>query len=302
MKRFLILAVVIAIAGCTSQNSLANIYNTFDVQISVNPQSAYTGTDVSVKASVENYGNKTYYDVYVDMFDDGALETHGACNPLFFDSFGRVDKLPRLEPKQIVNLYPCVFTLPSYIDQDKLDTTLKFRTGFSTLIETTQLIPVISQRLKERGNYKVYPQTYESQDGNIQITITFNQKLPLVARRKESCSVENAPYSTRENCRYFMYVTIKNIGNGFVSDLKGNDIRFVEYPAGIIKSCDYSPNDNFVLQRNEFKKITCELNPDMFVETPTYSGTANYIYNLNIVTSIYYSYELRKEIPITVLR
>lgn len=300
MKKWILL--ILLISGCVGQGNIPVIYETFGVNIDVNPRIAYTGSILTVKASVENFGNKTYRNVFVEMFDDGALDTHDECRVLFFDMMGRIRKLPILRPKQVVNLIPCRINLPSYIDQDRIETLFKFRAGFLTDLEALQIIPVISQTLKERGGYEQYPSKYYYEDGNIRVEISFNQDLPLVARREESCGVEDAPFAQRESCRYFMYITIRNIGPGFVSDLKGSDIRFLEQPPGIIKYCDFNKDENFMLKRNEFRAITCELNPEAFKEIPGLMGPINYIYNFNIILNVYYRYEIRKEIPIVVLR
>ena len=136
------------------------------------------------------------------------------------------------------------------------------------------------QRRTATGDYQQKPSNYFYKDSNAMIEIDFSEAPPLVIRPDK---------------KYFVYFTIKNIGNGFISDITKDDFfaRTNEKNVNIIYC---PPMTTLPPNGKAFPRIACEIKA-----TPDYIGLGGFR-NSEIMVKLTYKYEVRNALGINILR
>ncbi len=95
--------------------------------------------------------------------------------------------------------------------------TVSAKTTFSAEFDAVQLIELISKQEYERrqaaGTFYTLPRQYTYSDRNIALDIEFSEDLPVIER---------------SNKRYFIHLTIRNAGDGFVGDLEPGEFQIFQ--------------------------------------------------------------------------
>ena len=148
-----------------------------------------------------------------------------------------------------------------------------------------QILKVISQDeynlRKNTGSLVTEPKSYSYRDKNIQLDVEFSEELPIIDKGKTE----------------YIHFTIKNIGEGFLELLEAGDIEIkttTDYEG--LLDCDIPARITPI--GKEFPRISCGINIDII--NP--EGYVNYLSNHLVSIDIDYDYEIRKSIPVTVIR
>jgi hypothetical protein len=231
------------------------------------PDSVFAGSETNVYFEVNNNDVKSIKNVYMDIFETGPFTKASDCIKTVSEiKKGSFDSLE------------CRLRAPSAIPNSPLTTTLVSRVRFASNLNKTQLVEMITEDeyniLKSTDKLIKKPKTYSYKDNNIELQIDFSDELPIVARGEKK----------------YMYLTVRNIGNGFVSNLDVDDISVTEPEEKNVVNCikqKLSPIGK------EFPRIACELNLPEGVD---------YLNNHVIILNIDYNYDLRTELPIDIIR
>jgi hypothetical protein len=229
--------------------------------------SVFAGSETYVYLDVNNNDVKSIKNVNMDIFETGPFTKINECKK----------EVTEIKPDSFSSL-KCELKAPSNIPTSPFTTTVSARVQFEAKLSAAQLIEMITEdeyNMRENtGKLVKMPKTYSYKDNNIELQIDFSDELPIVVRDK----------------KVYMYLTIRNIGGGFVSDLEENDITTEEIEPKNVVNC--------VKQRlspigKEFPRIACELN---LPEGMEYMG--NYV----VIVDVNYDYEIRKDLSIDIVR
>ena len=270
MKKILLVSVIFAfvfLSACISldNNPIGN--GKLSIQISADPGTILTSGKTNLYVDVINTDIKTMSNIEVNIFDTGILE--GTCE--------KIEKLT-LSPGQFETL-KCILTAPSEIPDESVSTDISVKFGFETNFEITQPIELITEEWYQRentiGTLQTKPSSYSYSDKNIQVDIEFTSEMPIIS---ESDRTE------------YMYITIKNIGNGLIKDLTKEDISIIQISNVVDES--KIPETMHPID-NTFPRIAVPL---------TLPGNIDYLKNYEIILKIKYKYELRDKISINIIR
>ncbi len=203
--------------------------------------------------------------------------------------------------------HACKLKAPSKEDmaEDSLTGGAGVKITYDTELSAVQLVELITENgyliRKNTGDWKTMPKSYTYRDKGIEMHVEFSDELPIVVRKDKKA---------------YVYFTIKNIGGGFISDIEGSYIKDKEN--GIPYSMDgvslangigdfsieqtkidnkfivTCSNINKLTQNNdEFPRIACELNLPQNMD---------YLSNYPVTIRVHYNYEIRKDVPIKIVR
>jgi hypothetical protein len=175
----------------------------------------------------------------------------------------------------------CVLSAPNKNDiaSSTVSTNVGVNVNFTTTLSAAQIIEMVNEneydlRLKT-GNWETKPKSYTYSDKNIELQVDFSDNLPIIARPEK---------------KSYIYFTIKNTGGGLISDIKAGDFSLTEISSAVV-SCETIGGLSPV--NNVFPRIACTLN---------LPSNVDYISNHMIVINLNYNYEIRKDIPIKIVR
>jgi hypothetical protein len=157
---------------------------------------------------------------------------------------------------------------------------INVRMRYKNKLSAVQEISVISKEWFRRneitGQLKMAPKIYTYRNRDLELTIEISDEMPLVVRDKE----------------YYIHFKIRNIGNGMVYPIKLYSEFDIDQSEVII---DESCTKGKILRPDgkEFPKLTCKLN---------ILKNVNYIKNFVISITIDYAYELRKSVPVFIIK
>jgi len=188
-----------------------------------------------------------------------------------------------LQQNEVRTLECMIKAPPSYeIPRPVISNDVNVRMRFSNKLSAMQTIEMISEeeyKLREySGNIQTKPSSYSYQDKVIQLNVEFSKELPIIVRPGE---------------KVYMYLTLKNIGDGIVYPLRPDDF-FIMQDGAVVGRCD-NTDPPVVLQPDgkTFPKITCELKLPAGIK---------YISNYQTIINIDYSYEHRKTITVGIVK
>lgn len=174
----------------------------------------------------------------------------------------------QLKPFGVADL-TCSFTAPMLAEERVVY--LGVSASFDSSLNAVQAVEIISEQEKKRrqmtGKMQTKPSTYTYEDESLSLTIEFSDNLPIVARPTEQ----------------YVYFTIRNKGDGLA---KINSFHV----SGLSMQCDIP--SQFEPIKDEFQKIACKLAP----------SNVNYLSVENIIVNIGYTYEMRKTIPVRIVK
>lgn len=258
---------LLVVSGCTSVTT----GNGLIVSLQADPPTVFSNSFLDLHIDVDNRNIKTLRNVVVELFDTGMLQSNG-CRREFTS----------LLPNEFQSI-SCQLTAPKIIEPS-IRTEVNSKTSFETDLSVNQVFELMNeneyQRRTATGNYQTKPSNYVYRDSNVMIEVDFSEAPPLVIRPGK---------------KYFVYFTIKNVGNGFVSDILPDDFlaKTNEINANIIHcpaATTLTPNGK------AFPRIACEIEA-----TPDYIGLGGFR-NSEILVKLTYKYEVRNTLGINILR
>ncbi|MCX6818390.1 MAG: hypothetical protein NT129_00120 [Candidatus Aenigmarchaeota archaeon] len=182
---------------------------------------------------------------------------------------------------------------------------------YDTELSAVQLVELITEDgyliRKNTGDWSTKPKSYTYRDKGIEMQVEFSDELPIVVRKDKKA---------------YVYFSIKNIGGGFISDIVGGNIydteNHISYKLdGFSIPIDYRGdfsygdfsieqtkiNNKFIMtcsninklsqNNDEFPRIACELNLPQNMD---------YLSNYPVTIKVHYDYEIRKDVPIKIVR
>lgn len=212
MKYIFLLLSIVFLSGCVSQlNPFSPSFNPFGLISGQQPIRVQEGLGVSLSSSPSEIfvGSKTtlYFDaqnkdvapirnILLEIFNTGNLMKSNECKL----------SIPQLLPDQIATLSCTVQATP--IIQKTQSETVSARAKFQSVLTAVQTLDIMNEEIYTReklaGNINTRPRAYTYRDRNMQMDIEFSDDMPIVVRKGK---------------QYFVYFTIKNIGNGFVDKI-----------------------------------------------------------------------------------
>lgn len=233
VKAAILLAFVVFLSACVSPTNSAfnpfspsfNPFNIFQqparqseglqVKLYAVPDPVFRGSDAVIYFDAQNRDVTQVRNVLLDIFDTGNLVRKGDCR-LGADS---------LRPDQIISL-TCRANAPEDVIKKVQAETINARAGFRSVLSAVQTVDIMSEKVYNRealaGNIKPRPKTYAYRDKNVEMTVEFSEDMPIVVRKDK---------------QYFVYFTVRNIGNGFMDKItfgenflpiEQKDLRFSE--------------------------------------------------------------------------
>jgi len=268
---FILIVFVIAASACVSSVTAVKLSDgTLEMNLDPDPSSVFVGSKTTLYVDVENKDVKTLENIAVEIFDTGLMEA--------------VDKnrckgfLQSMLPNKTFSLR-CELAMNTEILDDSVENKIHARASFKTKLSIIQSIEFISEEWYERlriTGLTPKPKKFAYADKNIKVTIEFSDNLPIIIRKDK---------------KYYMYITIENVGKGLVKEIKADDIELKFASSNEIiskKSCTiqnviYSVGD-------KFPRIACEITLPK-VET---QKTEDLILGIN------YNYDIRASTFITI--
>lgn len=296
MKYAMIIALMIAAAGCISQTQTGK---DLAVKMTAEPPQVFQGQATTLFIDIDNRGGNNAYYVVFELFDTGIMKlTRG------IDERGCRKAFPALKPGEF-QTFEC--KLQAGEVKETTSGRISAKTTFSAMLDAVQLIEMISreeyERRKAAGTFATQPRKYTYSDGRLALDIELSEEPPVIERSGKN---------------YFIYLTIRNTGSGFVGDIEpgnfvivqGTDIR---KPAEIQSNrielglqgsvSDFTIGDNLVkCERldqklspigDRFPRITCELLPPDNIDV---------IGNYPMAIKILYNYETRQSLDIRIVK
>lgn len=263
----MLLLAVIIVSGCTSISGEG-----FVVSLQADPPRMFSDGFSVLHIDVDNRQEKSVKNVAVELFDTGLLQGQG-CSKV----------MDRMLPYEFQSLACTLYAPPM---NESADAEVNVRTSFESGLSATQVFEVINEdeyvRRSASGSYTSAQQSYSYGDRNIRLDIEFSDYPPLV---------------TRPGRQYFVYLTITNIGSGFISEIRQGDIVIAPAnPANqrIIHCPVLEQGVGLYANGNAFPRIACE------VMLPPFQVLSSI--NADFVVTIDYEYEVRNTLRISVAR
>ncbi|MCX6815564.1 MAG: hypothetical protein NT120_01800 [Candidatus Aenigmarchaeota archaeon] len=291
-KYFLLLLPIVLVAGCTENQVVGNGLIT---TISPDSSMVFSSGTVRINVDLDNQNPRPITDVNAAIFDPGLLKAMGGDT---IDLYNLANTktcgkhIDEMLPNQFQS-FACIFQAPSKIElpQNSLENDINAKVEYKTDFSAVQLIELMTDqeylRRTATNTFQQKSKSYSYHDRNVEIDVDFSDNLPIVKRSGDQKD-------------YFVYITIKNIGNGFIKEITRNDFNIVQAKAGGVNiedivSCPFRDQQNWKLEPlgKEFPRIACQLNlPEGL----------NVIENYGMLITLNYNYETRDKATITVVR
>jgi hypothetical protein len=288
MKRNLILiilsiATLIFISGCTAIKAGDGLA----LSLYADPPTIFGNDYTTLHVDLDNKDVKTLENVVVDVFDTGLLRiaTTEDWQNIYTDKMCW-KRYESLKPGQF-DTFSCSLYAPEVKDQRSLQTDVNVKATFNTEFSVVQLVELMTANEYERriasNKFVSLPQSYSYSDNYVQLQIDFSEQLPIIVRPGK---------------KYFIYFTIKNIGNGFIDSIAPDDFYF-EQRGDIIACKSYAGGRTYIFDKimepvgKEFPRTACE------ILMPT---GLPYLENYEMVIHLKYSYEIRDKITVNIVR
>lgn len=177
------------------------------VSLDTQPNPVFAGSSAKIYFDAQNKDVSPIRNIFLEVFDTGNIVREERCS---FDS-------QILLPDQIVSL-TCSVRAPKEIIKKTQTETINARARFRSVLSAAQSLDVLSEeRYKQEllaGNIRPKPRTYSYRDKNVELLVEFSEDMPIVFRKDK---------------QYFVYFTIKNIGNGFMDKITfGENFLLIE--------------------------------------------------------------------------
>ncbi|MBI2971280.1 MAG: hypothetical protein HYY37_02575 [Candidatus Aenigmarchaeota archaeon] len=259
MKHWYFVALFALVAGCSTTPLFVS--EGLAIKAEVDPAFIFSDGEAKLFVDITNKDAKEYTNLDVTVFDPGPHMTLQRCSSTTFSSIDKnavVSTVCDLKAKAV--------------SESRVENTVRLETQFSSRLSTVRSVEVISQNefelRKKTGTLASLSRSSMASDKNLQLDIEFSADLPLVASGRDE----------------FMFITVRNIGNGFVERLPAGSIR-VE---GGLVQCDTRELTPIV---KTFPRLTCRV---MMPSVTTSSAHT-------VIVNVDYTYRVRKSIPVTIV-
>ena len=228
------------------------------------PEIVRNKQEFSVFLELSNKGNQNYK-IFVDFFDVGLFKKRSECKKEF-------DFKPNLEQH-----VECKLIFESDKDfTNIIDETIHSLIRYNTQFSVAKNFVVMKQEEYENrritGRLKEFPKSFVESNGDLEVTIEFSEN-PIVARNEES----------------YLYIKIRNIGNGFANDLKKDGIEIKIIP-NIPINCDID------------EKISIEKGAGIIPCKIEIKDLKESYLNAYVIINIKYEYEIKKSAKIKIVK
>ncbi len=222
MRYEIILAILVALSACTGQSLVTE---GLDIRTETAPNKLFPNGHVTLFIDVENKDEKTYRNVFIDVFDTGQL-------------IGSCEKSVAEMPPDDIETLECRLSVPAEITRGE---NVQIKTVFEGSLVAALQTEVISQEeydLRTKlGTLQNQAKSYTFGDKNLQLNVEFDEAPPFVPGKKQ-----------------FVRLKIRNVGNGLVDSIKAGSISV----SSDILSCP--PKGDISPVGKEFPTIVCEVN------------------------------------------
>ncbi len=303
MLKYIFLAALVFSLGCIS----AQQNNGLVIGLQADPPVVFVNGATKIFVDITNTDTKRLENVRVDIFNTGILTP---LTPLEEQKCRQQGDLTALQPAGMKFILPGEFRTFScsfqarQINQDRVTTQLDAKASFDATFSAVQNMELLSEseynnRLAT-GRVKLMPQSYTYSDRNIQLQLDFTDPLPIVVK---------------EGRNFFVKFTIRNVGNGFISEIKPEDVQIIQKPsldAGVLEG-NVLQSVRIVTEGDQQKVIydSCGLGetlPPLGKEFPSFScrivmpPSVHVLTNYNFIVNIRYHYEIRDSVTVDILR
>jgi hypothetical protein len=266
MRRYFIIIFLVASAGCVT---LAG--SGLKTSMSADPQSIFASGETRLYVDLQNIDDYQYYNINANIFDPGLLKIK--------EGSKCAATAPVLRPNETLS-FECILKAPSITYPAKTDVNMK--AAFQGVLSSPAKFTFMSEKWynleRAAGRASRNYQTYTFRDRNVELDVSFNDQLPFVIATDK---------------KYYIYFTIRNIGDGFITSIPEQD--FVELPK------TGSTDKKKVIECNAMEllpvgkavpKIACVITPD----------ATDTIKDYTFIINIKYNYEVRDKISINVIK
>ncbi|MEM7816329.1 MAG: hypothetical protein QXZ20_00275 [Candidatus Aenigmatarchaeota archaeon] len=228
------------------------------------PENVRNKQEFSVFLELSNKG-KQDYKISVDFFDVGLFKKKSECKKEFdlksgFDQFIECKLVFESEKELKKSIEETIHSL------------IRYNTQFYMVKELVALTQDEYENRRITRRLEELPKVFVENNGDLEVTLELSEN-PIVARDIES----------------YLYIKIKNIGNGFANDLKKGDIEINIIP-NIPITCDI---DEKISIEKGAGIIPCKIEVKSLKES--------YL-NIYIIINIKYEYEIKKSAKIRILK
>lgn len=270
MRYILLLALVasvVLISGCTSVRSGDGVV----VELQADPPSVFANSSTIIHIDVDNRQEKIVYDVVVQLFDKGTFMGNEC-----------IASFPRMLPNEFQSI-ACLLYSPEKIEEPFTESEVNVRTTFDSELSAVQVFELVSEEEYERraasGNYGS-ARSYTYSDRNVRLDVEFSDQPPLVMRPGKE---------------YFVYLTVTNVGNGFMGNIMPGDLVIVPNNprSESILSCPVLEQGGILYPNGDtFPRLACRV-----VSSPVAASE-----NADFVVTLNYKYETRGKLRISIVR
>jgi hypothetical protein len=267
-----VLLLVVLASGCVTPQQVVG--GGLFIKLSPDPSTIFSSGVVRLNFDIDNKNPRAVTDITAHIFDTGIL-SGTECKQ-------NIDMMRPDEFKTFV----CVFRAPpkESILQNEASTSVNALVRYTTDLAVVQLVEMMTEdeylTRKDSGRLQEKPASYSYKDKNVEILVEFSDKLPIIVR----------PLDQRD---YYIYFTIKNIGNGLIQDIGSNDFLVlpVNRDAPNILECENT--GQLHLEGKEFPRIACKL---------VMPGGVKVVENYGLLLMLKYKYEVRESAAVKVIR
>jgi len=291
MKYVLLVSILIVplifLSGCTTTQVGSGLF----MSLYSDPQTMFGDDITTLYIDIDNRDTKTIDNVIVTAFDTGILEFLATEDWQYrYEGYPVCQKeYNNFAPSQF-DTFSCKLHSP-VIELPSLRSDIYVKATFDTEFAVVQVMEMMTLdeyiRKTASGKFVPRPESYSYRDKYVELQLEFSEQLPIVVR---------------ENKKYFVYFTVRNIGNGFIGNILSDDF-YIEQQGNIIQCNPDSGIDaggiTYLIDNelepigNKFPRVACEvLLPD----------DVNYLINYDFTVRLRYGYEIRDKTTINIIR
>lgn len=280
----LLLLIIVLSLGCTQPNSVGG---SVFLHLSADSSTVFSGNSVGINVDMENKNPRSVNSVVVNVFDAGLMNiVGGQC----------VKSFPLVLPNEFKS-FSCLLNAPGKekLLNDKTSTEVNAKVEYTTDLSFVQLVEMVSEeeykRKSDTGDLVLKPSHYSYNDDNVNIDLDFSSEMPIMIK-----DASQPQYAYQD---YYVYFTVKNIGNGFMDDIQKSDFSAKPVaPLGVqsaeIVNCEKAKESlPLKVQGKTFPKFACKLSLP--------AGTKS-IENYGMQVTLKYRYEVREKTNIVIIR
>ncbi|MFH0837272.1 MAG: hypothetical protein V1870_04035 [Candidatus Aenigmatarchaeota archaeon] len=287
---FVLMIGIISISGCIGQNTGQNLGSGIAVRYAVNPSTIYEKGQAVIYMDVENV-DIAAVDASVDIFNTGSFS--------YVDREKCKAEYKNFLPNEIKSM-ECRLTAPDEIPK-QTTTNIDYKVNLDKQFSAPLSFDMIGEGMyieeEKAGTLRFGQQSYGFSDPNMAVSVEFSKQPPFIMRSGE---------------KVLMYVKIRSLGPGFLSDIEEGMFQLMlqnEADKNVRFDCDFPVEEvkNYAELRErltaikgEFPAITCELNVAEVYSKLTLAQAKNYLRSFMLIIKYNYKYEIRGTIPLVV--